>query len=302
MQPLQRALLSLEGLSTGDGMGEKFFIPEYQAITKIMNKELPATPWPYTDDSHMAFSIIETLQQHGRINQDYLAQRFAERFKEEPHRGYAGGAVRLLTAVLAGGNWKKESSALFGGKGSYGNGAAMRVAPLGAYFADDLDAAHENAILSAEVTHSHPEGISGAIAVAVGAALACQIGEGREQEAIPFLEEVVNYVPESKTKKRIGEVIGISKDTHPHQVARAVGSGEDVSAQDTIPFCLWCAANNLDNFEKAIWDTLNGLGDRDTTCAIVGGIVVLSDRKKGIPEEWLRRREMLPEGSGCGKY
>jgi ADP-ribosylglycohydrolase len=56
---------------------------------------------------------------------------------------------------------------MFGGRGSYGNGAAMRVAPLGAYLADDLKAVRENAILSAQITHIHPEGIAGAIAQSV---------------------------------------------------------------------------------------------------------------------------------------
>lgn len=51
---------------------------------------------------------------------------------------------------------------LFYGQGSYGNGAAMRVAPLGAYFADDLALATQQARLSAEVTHAHAEGLIGA--------------------------------------------------------------------------------------------------------------------------------------------
>ena len=72
---------------------------------------------------------------------------------------------------------------LFGGEGSFGNGAAMRVAPLGAYFADELDAVVEQASFSAEVTHSHPEGIAGAIAVAVAAALC--LASARQCPAVP---------------------------------------------------------------------------------------------------------------------
>ncbi len=52
-----------------------------------------------------------------------------------------------------------------------GNGAAMRVAPIGAYFADDLDKVLYYAQASAEVTHAHIEGIVGAMAVAVASAL-----------------------------------------------------------------------------------------------------------------------------------
>ena len=75
------------------------------------------------------------------------------------------------------------------------------------------------------------------------------------------------------------------------EAMRKLGTGEKVSAQDTVPFCLWSAAHHLDNFEDALWWTVKGLGDCDTTCAIVGGIVALSAPK--IPELWLQRREPL---------
>jgi ADP-ribosylglycohydrolase len=73
-----------------------------------------------------------------------------------------------------------------------------------------------------------------------------------------------------------------------------LGTGWEVSARDTVPFCLWCAANCLDDFEEAMWRTVAGRGDRDTTCAIVGGIVALSSRQ--VPAAWIARREPLPEG------
>jgi ADP-ribosylglycohydrolase len=70
-----------------------------------------------------------------------------------------------------------------------------------------------------------------------------------------------------------------------------LGTGNEVSAQDTVPFCLWSAAYHLENFEDALWWTARGLGDCDTTCAIVGGIVALSAPE--IPALWLERREPL---------
>ncbi len=66
-----------------------------------------------------------------------------------------------------------------------------------------------------------------------------------------------------------------------------------MSAQDTVPFCLWSAAYRLDHFEEALWWTAKGGGDCDTTCAIVGGIVALS--AQAIPAAWLEQREALPE-------
>ena len=61
-----------------------------------------------------------------------------------------------------------------------------------------------------------------------------------------------------------------------------------------MPFALWCAGHRLGDYEEALWLTVGGLGDRDTTCAIVGGIVALFTGPDAIPAEWLDAREPLP--------
>ena len=87
-------------------------------------------------------------------------------------------------------------------------------------------------------------------------------------------------------------------DGAPVQTAVAVlGNGTGLSAQDTVPFTLWCAARHLDDYEAALWTTVSGFGDRDTTCAIVGGIVACHVGEAGIPTGWLQARELLPAWS-----
>ncbi len=294
MKPIERALLSLDGLSVGDALGECFFGDPARVIQLIEKRALPSPPWIYTDDTEMAISIVETLHMHGRIDPDTLASLFASRYN--PMRGYGSGAHRLLQSYGAGGDWRVEAKMLFSGNGSYGNGSAMRIAPLGAYFADDLDAARENAILSAKPTHAHPEAEAGAVAVAIGAAIAWQFGEGKAVSQKKFLESVIDYVPESETRSGIEKALDFSFENPPNKVAGILGSGQRVSSQDTVPFVLWCASQHLDNYVEAFWATVSGLGDRDTTCAMVGGIVALSDRKNGIPREWIEAREKLPVG------
>ncbi len=78
-------------------------------------------------------------------------------------------------------------------------------------------------------------------------------------------------------------------------VVGLLGNGSGVSAQDTVPFALWCAAQHLDDYEAALWLTASGLGDIDTNCAIVGGIVVMSTGLEGVPRSWLLSREPLPD-------
>ena len=236
----------------------------------------------------MALSIVEILKLHGRIEQDALAQAFARRFTDQPYRGYARGAAMLLGQITAGADWRETSSTLFG-SGSYGNGAAMRAAPIGGYFSGNPSRAAKEAQLSAVVTHAHPEVLAGAIAVAAAAAIAANELHPAGQE---FLTETLAFVPASITRQRIQQAAEIPADRILDAI-RELGTGYKVSAQDTVPFCLWIAAHHLDNYEEALWCTVEGMGDLDTTCAIVGGIVALSARE--IPNKWLERREALPE-------
>ena len=169
-ESLARARLSLEGLSVGDSLGGFFEM----ARPGILNqKRLPSPPWHFTDDTNMALSIYAILRQYGQIDQDRLAESFAEHFDRS--RGYGMGMVHMLPRVRNGGSWREIAPAMFGEQGSFGNGAAMRVAPIGAYFADDLDAVVEQARRSAVVTHAHPEAVAGAIAAACAAAYAWRL-------------------------------------------------------------------------------------------------------------------------------
>lgn len=292
---LARARLSLDGLSVADSFGGFFEGGNWRMLTRLYEtKSLPPVPWRFTDDTNMALSIYVILRDHHAINQDALAQHFAEHY--HPLRGYGAAMHGLLAKIRDGMPWREVAGNLFNGQGSFGNGSAMRVAPVGGYFADDLDAAVENARLSAEVTHAHPEAVAGAIAVAVAAAYAWR---AQQHETRPtrreFIEQVIAHTPESEVKSGLHRARDLSPQTQVEHAAEMLGSGYRVTAMDTVPFVVWCAGEYLDDYETAIWQTALGLGDVDTTCAMVGGIVALYTGADGIPDEWLNAREPLPE-------
>ncbi len=235
----------------------------------------------------MALSIVELLITQGSIQPDPLAALFARRFVQQPWRGYGGGAQQLLNLYAQGADWRQEAARLFNG-GSYGNGAAMRAAPIGAFFASQPEQAAAQTIQSAQVTHAHEEGQAGAVAVAVAAALTAK---GEATVGPGFLNQVMAYVPSSRTRDGIQRAAQIEPADH-HQAVSALGTGQRMAAFDTVPYCLWVAAHHAHSFEGALWTTVAGLGDRDTTCAIVGGIVAL---KVPVPGEWLKLREPLPD-------
>ena len=127
--------------------------------------------------------------------------------------------------------------------------------------------------------------------MAVAAAAAIAASPGRPQ-GDAFLHELIAHVPASQVHDGIARAATVP----PGAVAAAVrrlGNGSKISAQDTVAYCLWQAAYHLDDFSEAMWQTVSGGGDRDTTCAIVGGIVALAGPE--LPATWLERREPLPE-------
>ncbi|WP_433087566.1 ADP-ribosylglycohydrolase family protein [Dactylosporangium sp. CA-052675] len=282
---------SLDGLSVGDALGAQFFVPG-TTFDDLLDGTAPAGSWPWTDDTEMASVLAAQLIQDGAVDQDRLARAFAERF--EPYRGYGGGAVVILRRIREGEPWRDVARDAFGGQGSMGNGAAMRVAPLGALHAGDARTAALEAMRSAEVTHAHAEGILGAVAVAVAAAEAAWARLVRNRpEPRELLDAVAGYLVDGGVLtgvRRARRLLGASVA----EAAYELGNGSQVLAQDTVPFALWVAATRLDDYPAAIRACVEAGGDVDTTGAIVGGIVAAYTGRAGIPPLWLAQREPLP--------
>jgi ADP-ribosylglycohydrolase len=292
---------SLHGLSVGDALGAQFFMIG-RSLADLVGGTPPVGPWEWTDDTEMACSIATELRDHASVDPDRLAALFAERC--EPYRGYGAGAVVILREIREGRPWRQAAAAAFGGQGSCGNGAAMRVAPLGAYYADDPGKAATQAIQSAEVTHAHPEGILGAVVVAAATA---QAAAARLAGSCPskreFLDSLAPYLVDGQVQRgirRARQLLGRSVA----EAAYELGNGSRVTAQDTVPFAVWAAATHLADYPAAITACVEAGGDMDTTAAIVGGIVAahtgFGDRPgiRGIPPTWIGQREPLPAWSG----
>lgn len=283
-----RALASLRGLAVGDALGSQFFVPSnYSAL---QSGGLPPGVWQWTDDTEMACSVVAVLAAHGRIDQDALARSFAEHHDFD--RGYGPAVNRMLRLIRQeGADWRELAAGLFNGQGSWGNGAAMRVAPLGAWYAGDAEQATHQAEISAYTTHQHREAVVGAMAVAAMAALVADPNGPKDPSAL--LGAVLDLVPTSAVKAGIRRARDLLDYADVATVAAVLGCGRRTSAHDTVPFALWAAARHLDDYEQAFWTTAKAGGDVDTTCAIVGGIVAA--RPTGQPPgEWLERTEPLP--------
>ncbi|MFD4443823.1 ADP-ribosylglycohydrolase family protein [Nocardia sp. NPDC058519] len=285
---------SLDGLSVGDALGAQFFIMG-RSLPNLRSGSPPPGPWDWTDDTEMACILVAELRRHQHTDQDRLAAGFARRFS--PERDYGHATVTTLRRIRNGTHWQEAAAAAFEGQGSCGNGAAMRVAPLGAYYCDDPQRVVTEAVRSAQVTHMHPEGVIGAVAVAIAAG---QAAHARRTQNLPtateFLTAVLDRLEPGETTRGVRRARTLLGTTIV-EAAHELGNGSRVKAQDTVPFALWVAATYLDDYPAAVTACIEADGDIDTTCAIAGGIVAAytgAATGTGLPEAWLAAREPLP--------
>src|ERR1700685_119837 len=103
--PALRARQSLDGLSVGDGFGERFFGDPHLIRQAIAARRLPPGPWMTTDDTEMAVALVEVLEEHNTFTQVSCARRLVKRYQRDPGRGYGAGAHGLLGAVGGGLPW-----------------------------------------------------------------------------------------------------------------------------------------------------------------------------------------------------
>lgn len=283
---------TLEGLSVGDAVGEALSYGHHNARKSCDFSSFREGTLPYTDDTEMAIAVYETLSVTQRVKPDTLAMAFSIRFQRDPGRGYGKMTRRILAQIGKGEHWETLSKGSFSG-GSFGNGAAMRVGPLGAYFADNIESIPGSATNSAKVTHYHPEGIAGAVAVAVACGAAVQV-RGREGEEVGnhIWQAVMDHTPDGKVKLGL-ELAKSLQGATADEAAKKLGNGTEISAPDTVPFCVWNACRCIGDFKEAIISTVEVGGDCDTNAAIVGGIVASYCGVESLPESWMKVREKL---------
>lgn len=280
----------LLGLAVGDALGAHFEgrSPEGIAQKYLRPQALIDNPpygelW-YTDDTQMMIGVCETLIAHGEIDQDELARRFAENF--EPNRGYGRSAQLVLEAMRAGDDRRLLAETLLPG-GSFGNGAAMRVAPIGLAFRDDLAKLREQARLSSLPTHLHPLGIEGAQLLALAVALASKTTTFDRRAFIEQLESFATWTEFAGPLSR-------AKQIQDRRDLALFGNG--VAAADSVVTAIASFALTPDDYGAAIGNVILLGGDTDTMAAMAGAISGAYLGIGAIPAHLVDSLEASPKG------
>jgi poly(ADP-ribose) glycohydrolase ARH3 len=290
---LDRFLGSALGTFVGDALGEPVEGWPHGAIYGRFGllDHMVRGEGRYTDDTQMMIGILETLLEKGSFDPGLCARRFQENF--DPMRGYGRRIFGVVERIRQGTPWDQV------GTDSFGNGGAMRVAPIGCFYYSDLKAIKENAILSARITHNHPEGLAGAVAQATGVGLAVQHALGNQGiEPERFLDKIVAQVIDIDQgfAEALGAVKSVSRDST-LEVIEAIAGQYDLSlrAIESVPAAIG-AFLLTDSFKEAVVLAVNLGGDTDTIGAMAGALAGAYYGYAEIPEEWLGPLENRAKG------
>lgn len=238
----------------------------------------------YTDDTEMMIGVAETLVEHGRVDEDGLCRAFVTNY--HPERGYGRGARLVLEAMATGGPWWEIARTNFPG-GSLGNGAAMRAAPVGLLYCDDLDRVAEEARLSALPTHVHPIGIEGAQTLAVAVALAVH---GPPLDRREFYRELLRRVQSEEFRWHLSAAARLRRgDT-------VSFLGNSLEAHRSVVTAITCFAHASGSYEDAVSRAVSLGDDVDTLAAMAGALSGAHLGLEAVPSHLLDKLEDGPKG------
>jgi len=294
MSPLQEVTRdrfrgALVGTAVGDALGAPFEGAPPLAPREFETVAADDRQLPYTDDTAMTIGVATSLLSRGGFDGAHLAETFAEAYRQEPWRGYGAGPPRIFAGIERGVPWDQAAAELYGGTGSFGNGAAMRTAPASLAAHPDLDAVATLAAQTASVTHTHPIGIDGAVvqACAVSALIGWEVDV--PVEAAALTERLRPYVATSEFERALDAVTGLSPDATTQDVIATLGNG--IEALRSVPTALYVLTRHADSFETAVRFAIGLGGDADTIGAMTGALAGALLGASAIPPSWRERVE-----------
>ncbi len=285
----ERFVGCLTGLAVGDALGGLF---EAQSPERIRSRfssssaliNHPTEEMWYTDDTQMAIGLAESLIARGTIDEPHLCQAFVANY--HPSRGYGRGARAVLDAMEDGRDHHAIAEKHFPG-GSYGNGGAMRVAPLGVFFHDDLDMVAEQARLSALPTHVHALGIEGTQLLALAAALATR---SATFDGASFFDELMGRCKSVEYRERLTLARRVTKPDELPEI------GNGIEAIESVPTAIACFTLTPNSYVETITNAIFLGGDTDTIAAMAGAISGAYLGVDAIPASLVAKLEDSPKG------
>lgn len=281
---------ALVGTGVGDALGAPF-----EGWRRVKPEEIEAvaereTLLTYTDDTHMMMGVAESLIRAGGFDGKDMAQTFIKNYELEPWRGYGPGLPRISRLVRAGAAWNQAAQRLYHG-GSYGNGSAMRIAPIGVFYHDNPSGLKEVAYQSSQITHAHQLGKEGAALQAYAVALATNLEPIGAFDRGDFLAKLVNYVTDRVYQEKLNKIEPLLTQPEQGKVITELGNG--IEAFSSVPTAIYSFLSWPHSFVQAVFSAISLGGDTDTIGAMTGAISGAYLGVASIPGSWRNKLENI---------
>jgi ADP-ribosylglycohydrolase len=260
-----------------EGFSRESLMEQFGRLDSLREGRLP--PGEFTDDTEMSVGLCEALIKHGEFDLPGVAHHMAHNFT--PWRGYSPHVYGIMARIRQGMEWDSP------GTSSWGAGAATRVAALGVLYADD-PAVAEHAAAQAQITHTHANGVAGAVAQALAVSIVTVNGLF---ESVITTEELLEQLREPVSDHSVAMADSLERirdlrpQDSPEQLSAAIARVYpcDGSAVGTVPASL-AAFLLSSSFEEAVVAAVNCGGDTDTLGAMTGALAGAFYGAKAIPE------------------
>jgi len=281
MSKLSKFMGSLIGTAIGDSLGARFEgVPGFHSVSDLAPR--------YTDDTAMTIGVAESLIENKDFNYWHMTERFIKNYEREPWRKYGSGPPKIFRMMQSGRRgFGMLDRDIFPG-GSFGNGAAMRVAPVGLLYHDDPRTLHEIAYHTAGITHSNDLALEGAAVQACAVALAV-LADPFEFKRKEFLGALRMFTRQGPYQEKLKTIISLlDNGADKEEVVERLGNS--VAALNSVPTAIYAFLSQID-FASTVSYAVSLGGDADTIGAMSGAIAGACYGIEDIPESWIQRVE-----------
>lgn len=237
--------------------------------------------WRITDDTQLTLATCEAIIENKILDAKFFAEKYLEYYKLRRITGIGASTLKALRELEVGGHWS-----LVGRKGEYGagNGASMRIAPLGFEFNIERNLIKD----ICNITHQNDEAYVGSLSVVI--AIQSVINEtwtGKEN----LLQIIIEQLPDSRVRDRFVEIDSLKCD-----LSKIGQLGNDGYVVNSVPLAIAFASRvneiGLSNMYKQIVEIG---GDTDTNCSIAGQIAGTLIGIDNIPKDLINKLKVLDE-------
>jgi poly(ADP-ribose) glycohydrolase ARH3 len=287
---------TLVGVAVGDALGRPVKGWSAARIAREIGEVRDMLGHPAgrtTEDTEMTIAVAEWLLADGELDGGRLARRI-ERL-HDPDRDYGRTTTDFLRRLRSGEHWETAGLHAFA-RGSFGNGAAARIAPCALLFHRSREALERAVDLCASVTHCHPLGIAGAALQARQVARALE-PHGAGFDAASFAVDVRSATLSVEFRQKLRAVEDcLARSADAASVRDRLGC--NATALGSVATALFCFLSRPESFEEALVFAVSLGGESDSLGAMTGAIAGAYHGERSIPARWRTALEQGSRGAG----